>query len=119
MSRVKRGPKARHRRKKILKQAKGYRAGNSKQFIAAKEKTQRAGNYAFRDRRVKKRDFRALWITRIGIASKLNGLSYSKLVAGLKKAVVTLDRKVLADIAVRQPAVFKEIVALAQSKLAA
>lgn len=119
MSRVKRGPKARRRRNKILAEAKGYRGGQSKLFRTATEKVNRALQFAFRDRRVKKRDFRSLWIIRIGIASKLNGLSYSKFISGLKKAGVTLDRKVLSELAISDPQAFTKIVELAKTKLAA
>jgi len=103
MPRVKRGFKARHRRNKVLKLAKGYRGARSKLFRSATEAVDRALNYAFRDRRVKKRDFRALWITRINAAARINGLSYSKLIHGLKKAMVEIDRKVMADLAVSDP----------------
>ena len=106
MPRVKRGFKARQRRNKVLKLAKGYRGARSKLFRSATEAVDRALNYAFRDRRVKKRDFRALWITRINAAARINGLSYSKLIHGLKKAAVEIDRKVLADLAVSDPARF-------------
>ena len=98
MPRVKRGFKARQRRNKVLKLAKGYRGARSKLFRSATEAVDRALNYAFRDRRVKKRDFRALWITRINAAARTNGLSYSKLIYGLKTANVEIDRKVLADL---------------------
>ena len=119
MSRVKRGPKARKRRNKVLAAAKGYRGGQSKLFRTATEKVNRALQFAFRDRRVKKRDFRALWITRIGIAAKINGLSYSKFISGLKKAGVGLDRKVLSELAVSDPLAFTKIVELAKAKLVA
>ena len=115
MPRVKRGFKARHRRNKVLKLAKGYRGARSKLFRSATEAVDRALNYAFRDRRVKKRDFRSLWITRINAASRLNGLSYSKFIFGLKKANVLIDRKVLADIAVSDPAGFSQIADLAKA----
>jgi len=115
MPRVKRGFKARHRRNKVLKLAKGYRGARSKLFRSATEAVDRALNYAFRDRRVKKRDFRSLWITRINAASRLNGLSYSKFIFGLKKANVQIDRKVLADIAVTDPAGFSQIADLAKA----
>lgn len=115
MSRVKRGFKARRRRNKVLKLAKGYRGARSKLFRSATEAVDRALNYAFRDRRVKKRDFRALWITRINAASRINGLSYSKFIFGLKKANVEIDRKVLADIAVTDPKGFTEIASLAKA----
>lgn len=115
MPRVKRGFKARRRRNKVLKLAKGYRGARSKLFRSATEAVDRALNYAFRDRRVKKRDFRSLWITRINAASRLNGLSYSKFIFGLKKANVEIDRKVLADIAVSDPTGFMEIANLAKA----
>lgn len=115
MPRVKRGFKARQRRNKVLKLAKGYRGARSKLFRSATEAVDRALNYAFRDRRVKKRDFRALWITRINAASRINGLSYSRLIHGLKVAKVEIDRKVLADLAVSDPSGFTEIAKLAQS----
>ena len=115
MARVKRGFKARRRRNKVLKLAKGYRGARSKLFRSATEAVDRALNYAFRDRRVKKRDFRSLWITRINAASRLNGLSYSKFIFGMKKADIEIDRKVLADIAVSDPAGFTQIATLAKA----
>src|SRR5512137_1687071 len=117
MPRVKRGFKARRRRNKVLKLAKGYRGARSKLFRSATEAVDRALNYAFRDRRVKKRDFRSLWITRINAASRLNGLSYSKFIFGLKKANVEIDRKVLADIAVSDPKGFSEIAGVARASI--
>ena len=117
MPRVKRGFKARHRRNKVLKLAKGYRGARSKLFRSATEAVDRALNYAFRDRRVKKRDFRALWITRINAAARINGLSYSKLIHGLKTASVEIDRKVLADLAVSDPAGFSELATLAKASI--
>jgi len=117
MPRVKRGFKARRRRNKVLQLAKGYRGARSKLFRSATEAVDRALNYAFRDRRVKKRDFRSLWITRINAASRLNGLSYSKFIFGLKKANVEIDRKVLADIAVTDPKGFTEIAVLAKTNI--
>lgn len=117
MPRVKRGFKARRRRNKVLKLAKGYRGARSKLFRSATEAVDRALNYAFRDRRVKKRDFRSLWITRINAASRLSGLSYSKFIFGLKKANVEIDRKVLADIAVSDPKGFMEIASLAKASI--
>jgi large subunit ribosomal protein L20 len=117
MPRVKRGFKARQRRNKVLKLAKGYRGARSKLFRSATEAVDRALNYAFRDRRVKKRDFRALWITRINAASRINGLSYSKLIHGLKTARVEIDRKVLADLAVSDPAGFTELAQLAKANI--
>ena len=115
MARVKRGFKARRRRNKVLKLAKGYRGARSKLFRSATEAVDRALNYAFRDRRVKKRDFRSLWIVRINAASRINGLSYSKFIFGLKKADVQIDRKVLADIAVTDPKGFAQSAALAKA----
>ena len=115
MARVKRGFKARRRRNKVLKLAKGYRGARSKLFRSATEAVDRALNYAFRDRRVKKRDFRSLWIVRINAASRINGLSYRKFIFGLKKADVQIDRKVLADIAVTDPNGFAQIAALAKA----
>ena len=117
MARVKRGFKARRRRNKVLKLAKGYRGARSKLFRSATEAVDRALNYAFRDRRVKKRDFRSLWIVRINAASRINGLSYSKFIFGLKKANVQIDRKVLADIAVTDPNGFAQIAALAMASI--
>ncbi len=117
MARVKRGFKARRRRNKVLKLAKGYRGARSKLFRSATEAVDRALNYAFRDRRVKKRDFRSLWIIRINAASRLSGLSYSKFIFGLKKADIQIDRKVLADIAVSDPNGFAQIATLAQAAL--
>jgi large subunit ribosomal protein L20 len=117
MPRVKRGFKARRRRNKVLKLAKGFRGARGKLFRSATEAVDRALNYAFRDRRVKKRDFRALWIARINAASRDNGLSYSRLVYGLKKAEIGLDRKVLAQLAVSDPAGFGAVVARAKAQL--
>ncbi|ABQ26802.1 50S ribosomal protein L20 [Geotalea uraniireducens] len=117
MPRVKRGFKARQRRNKVLKLAKGYRGARSKLFRSATEAVDRALNYAFRDRRVKKRDFRALWIARINAAARINGLSYSKLIHGLKIAKVEVDRKVMADLAVSDPRGFAEIASLAKANI--
>ena len=94
---------SRRRRKKILKQAKGYRGARSKLIRTASDAVDRAGQYAYRDRRQKKRTFRALWITRINAAARENGISYSKLISGLNKAGVEVNRKVLADLAVTSP----------------
>ena len=115
MPRVKRGFKARKRRNKVLKAAKGFRGGHSKQFRTASVAVDRAGMYAYRDRRNRKREFRRLWIVRIGAAARENGLSYSKLMGGLKKAGIDLDRKILADMAVRDPSGFSELASIAQS----
>ncbi|WP_316348514.1 50S ribosomal protein L20 [Desulfuromonas acetoxidans] len=117
MPRVKRGFKARRRRNKVLKLAKGYRGARSKLFRSATEAVDRALNYAYRDRRVKKRDFRALWIARINAAARQNGLNYSRLVHGLKQAEIGLDRKVLAEIAVTDPAAFTAVVEKAKAQI--
>ncbi|HCH20775.1 MAG: 50S ribosomal protein L20 [Cellvibrionales bacterium] len=118
MPRVKRGVVARRRHKKILKQAKGYYGARSRVFRVAKQAVTKAAQYAYRDRRQRKRQFRALWITRINAASRANGLSYSRLIAGLKKAEVILDRRVLADLAVHDKAAFTKVVETAKSALA-
>jgi len=117
MARVKRGFKARRRRNKILKLAKGYRGARSKLFRSATEAVDRALNYAFRDRRVKKRDFRGLWIARINAAARENGLSYSRLIHGLKQADIALDRKIMADLAVNDPAAFSVVAETAKARL--
>ncbi len=117
MPRVKRGFKARRRRNKVLKLAKGYRGARSKLFRSATEAVDRALNYAYRDRRVKKRDFRALWIARINAAARDNGLSYSRMIYGLKKADVALDRKIMADLAVNDPAGFTVVAEAAKAQL--
>lgn len=114
MSRVKRGFKARQRRNKILKAAKGFRGGHSKLFRTAAVSVDRARQYAYRDRRVKKREFRKLWIIRINAAAKENGMSYSTLIGGLNKAGIELDRKVLADMAVYDPAGFARVAEMAK-----
>jgi large subunit ribosomal protein L20 len=118
MPRVKRGVVARRRHKKVLKQAKGYYGARSRVFRVAKQAVIKAGQYAYRDRRAKKRVFRALWITRINAGSRANGLSYSRLIAGLKKADIALDRRVLADLAVHDKEAFAVIVERAKSALA-
>ena len=109
MPRVKRGVKARQRRNKVLKAAKGFRGGHSKLYKTAFITLSRAKMFAYRDRRTRKRDFRHLWITRINAAARENGLSYSKLMGGLHKAGIDLDRKILADMAVRDPAAFAQV----------
>jgi large subunit ribosomal protein L20 len=115
--RVKRGFKARKRRKKVLKLAKGYRGGRSKLFRTATDAVDKALMYAYRDRRVRKRDFRRLWIARINAAVRMNNLSYSKFIHGLKLAGVELDRKVLAELAISDPLGFAQIVGLASEQL--
>jgi|TARA_Y100001970_G_scaffold148804_1_gene182737 large subunit ribosomal protein L20 len=119
MARVKRGVQAKARHKKVLKQAKGYRGARSRTYKVAKQAVMRAGQYAYRDRRVKKRVFRSLWIVRINAAARENGLTYSKLIAGLKKASIELDRKTLANIAVNDKEAFSKIAEEAKSQLAA
>ena len=114
--RIKRGFKARRRRKKVLKLAKGYRGGRSKLFRTAADAVDKSLMYAYRDRRQRKRDFRRLWITRINAAARINNLSYSKLMHGLKMAKIDLDRKVLADLAVTDPAGFAKIAELAAAQ---
>ncbi len=110
MPRVKRGPRKKERRIKILKQAKGYWGARSRNYRTAKEAVERALQYAYRDRRNRKRDFRRLWIIRIKAAAELNGLSYSVFMNGLKKLDIELDRKVLADLAVNSPQTFLNLV---------
>lgn len=117
MPRAKRGFKARRRRNKVLKMAAGYRGGRSKLFRTAQEAVDKALQYAYKDRRLKKRDFRALWTQRISAAAKLAGLSYSKLINGLKKAEILLDRKVLSEIAISDPLGFGKIVDMAKKAL--
>lgn len=114
--RIKRGFKARRRRNKVLKLAKGFRGGHSKLYRTAADTVDRALRYAYRDRRQRKRDFRRLWIVRINAAARMNDLSYSKFISGLKKADVTLDRKVLADLAIYDPTGFAQIAALASQQ---
>ncbi len=110
MARVKRGTKARARRKKVLKRAKGFYGSNSRLFVTAQEVVDRAGVYAYRDRKVRKREFRSLWTVRINAAARQNGTTYSRLIGALTKANITLDRKILADLAVSDPAAFSAVV---------
>jgi len=117
MPRTRKGAASKRQRKRILKAAKGYRGGRRKLFRTAKETLRRAMACATRDRRVKKRTFRRLWITRLNAAARNRGLTYSRFVEGLKKANITIDRKILADIAVADPAGFDEIFATAKSAL--
>lgn len=118
MSRVKRGVTTHARHKKVLSAAKGYRGRNSKNFRIAKQKVEKGLQYAYRDRRVKKRNFRSLWIQRINAGVREHGMTYSRFMDGLRKSGVELDRKVLADIAVREPETFASLVKQAQSALA-
>jgi len=113
--RIRRGFKARKRRKKVLKLAKGFRGGRSKLYRTAADAVDKALMYAYRDRRARKRDFRSLWIARINAAARLNDLSYSKFIHGLKVANVELDRKILAEMAVFDPSGFAELAKFASS----
>ncbi len=115
--RVKRGFKANRRRKKILKLAKGYRGGRSKLFRTALNAVDKALMYAYRDRKTRKRDFRRLWIARINAAVRMNNLSYSKFIHGLKLANIEIDRKVLAELAVSDPSGFTKIAELASQQI--
>jgi large subunit ribosomal protein L20 len=119
MSRVKRGVASRARRKKVLKQAKGYYGARSRQFKVAKQAVIKAGQYAYRDRRQRKRQFRNLWIVRINAGARAHGLSYSRFIAGLKKAAIEVDRKVLADLAMNEPAAFAALAEQAKQALEA
>lgn len=119
MPRVKRGVTARARHKKVLSKAKGYYNARRSVYRVAKQAVTKASQYAYRDRKQRKRQFRALWITRINAAARLNGLSYSRFMAGLKKAAVEMDRKVLADLAVMDAQAFTTIADIAKSALAA
>lgn len=118
MSRVKRGVTTHARHKKVIKAAKGYRGRNKSNFRVAIEKVEKGLQYAYRDRRAKKREFRKLWIQRINAATRLNGMTYSTFMNGLSRAGIELDRKVLADLAVREPESFKSLVDQAQAALA-
>ena len=119
MARVKRGVIANARHKKVLGKAKGYYGARSKLFKTAKQAVIKAGQYAYRDRRQRKRQFRALWITRINAAAHLHGMSYSRLINGMNRAEMEIDRKVLADIAVHDPVAFGAIAAQAKAALEA
>ena len=119
MPRVKRGTKRRAKRKKILKHTKGFFLSKSKLYRSAKEAMNRSLRYSYRDRRARKRDYRTLWIQRIGAAARNNGISYSQFMHGLKVAGVDLDRKILADMAVREPEGFTSLVAQAKQHLSA
>ena len=117
MSRIKRGMTAHARHKKIMSMAKGYRGRSKNVFRVAVEKVEKALQYAYRDRRAKKRSFRALWIQRINAAARLNDMTYSRFMSGLAKAGIELDRKVLADIALKEPANFAKLVEAAKNAL--
>lgn len=118
MSRVKRGVTARARHKKVLAKAKGYYGARSRVYRVAKQAVIKAAQYAYRDRRLRKREFRALWIVRVNAAARANGMSYGAFMNGLKKAAITIDRKVLADIAVHDQAAFSALVEQAKAGLA-
>jgi large subunit ribosomal protein L20 len=118
MPRAKGGPKTRRRHKKTMKMAKGYVGGRRKTYRQARETVERGLTYAYRDRKQRKRDLRALWIVRINAAARANGLSYSRLVAGLRAAGVEVDRKILAALAIDDPGAFAEIAGLARSQAA-
>jgi large subunit ribosomal protein L20 len=119
MARVKRGVTAGRRHKKVLHKARGYYNARRKIYRVAKQAVIKAGQYAYRDRRAKKREFRSLWIARINAAARVHGLSYSRLINGLLKAGITIDRKMLANLAVHDPVAFGAIVEQAKAKLAA
>ena len=118
MARIKRGTMTHKRHKKLLKQAKGFHGSRSHNYKTAHEAVMKALAYAYRDRRNRKRDFRRLWITRINAAARMNGLSYSVLISGLNKAGITIDRRQLADLAVRDAAAFSSIVTQVKQALA-
>ena len=118
MARVKRGVVAKARHKKVLDKAKGYYGARRKTFKVAKQAVIKAGQYAYRDRRNRKREFRRLWIARINAAARMNGLSYSRMIDGLNKADIQIDRKVLADLAVHQPESFAALAEQAKAQLA-
>ena len=119
MARVKRSVSARKKRRKVLKAARGYYGARSRHYTKAKEQVQHSMQYQYRDRRNKKRDIRLMWITRINAAARLNGLSYSVFMNGLKKAGIELDRKVLADMAVNDPKAFAAVAEAAKAAVAA
>jgi large subunit ribosomal protein L20 len=117
MARVKRGVASKKRHKKILKQAKGYYGNKSRSFKSANEQVMRSGNYAFRDRRARKGEMRRLWIQRINAATRQHDMSYSRFIAGLNAANIEVDRKILADLAVTEPAAFAKLVESAKAAL--
>ncbi len=117
MPRVKGGPKTRQRRNKVLKKAKGYVGGRSRLFRTAVDAVHRALAYSYKHRKLRKRDFRRLWIVRINAAARMHGLSYSRLMDALRKAHIELDRKILADLAVNDPSAFSKIAEKAKSSL--
>ena len=118
MSRVKRGVTSHARHKKVIKSAKGYYGRRKNTIRVAKQAVEKAGQYAYRDRKARKRNFRSLWIQRINAAARENGMTYGRLIDGLNKAGIEVDRKVLADLAVHEPDAFKAVVAQAEAALA-
>lgn len=116
MSRIKRSVNARKRRRKVLKLAKGFFGARSRLLRTATEAVNKAMKYAYRDRRARKREFRQLWIARVSAAASLNNISYSRLIDGMKKSGVELDRKILAELAVNDPQAFAQVVAIAKGK---
>src|SRR5208283_657106 len=116
MPRVKSGVVSHRRMRKVLKRAKGFYGGKHRLYRSAKEALMRSGRYAYRDRKVRKRDFRSLWITRINAAARIYGITYSQLITGLKKANITVDRKILADLAVNDVAAFNQLASVAQKQ---
>ena len=119
MSRIKRGVTSHARHRKVIKQAKGYYGRRKNTIRVARQAVEKAGQYAYRDRKVRKRTFRALWIQRINAAARENGLTYGRLIDGLKRVGIELDRKVLADIAVREPQTFKGLIEAASAAVRA
>lgn len=117
MARIKRSVNAHKKRRKVLGEAKGYWGQKKSSYRRAKEQLIKSGTYAYRDRRARKRDFRRLWITRINAGARVNGLSYNQLIHGLKQAEIDVDRKMLADLAVREPEVFAQMAARAKDAL--
>lgn len=118
MTRIKRGVMVKKRHNKVMQQAKGFKGSRSRHYKVANESVMKSLAYAYRDRRVRKRDFRRLWIERINAAARLNGTTYSRLMNGLKKAGIDIDRKILADMAVRDPEAFSQVVAEVQTAAA-
>ena len=119
MPRTKNGPASRERKRRYLKAAKGFFGGRSRLYRTARESVERSMVFAYRDRRRKKRDFRRLWIARINAAARLNGLSYNRFISGLKKASIALDRRILAEIAIKDPETFTKLAESAKAALAA
>lgn len=119
MPRIRRGIHTKKKKRKVLKQAKGYRGAKSRTYKSAKEQVMHSLKYAYRDRKAKKREFRKLWISRINAAARQNGLSYNSFIHGLKVADIDIDRKILSDLAINDPAAFSELANLAKEKIGA